>query len=166
MLKKRLLCITSLHLIFVPSQGSERSRSGSSLRSEEDLSQHHHTYQNLPQTLSPPPDPLYQISNHRTYQEVGVPQLYNSLRRKCHTTAGLVPSANISNGPLLLDAIGPGQRPAEERLGTVLVPNLKPKPFHTVHQASEFNYFEVSSTDHKVVFNSFHDKAYQTLRLM
>merc|ERR1711936_1263513 len=87
-----------------------------------------HTYQNLP----PPNDslltsphqanPLYQISNDQSYQEVGVPQLYNSLRRKYQ-----------GNTPTPF-------RPTER----VVVPNLKAKHPSAVKnyssQQQPFNY--------------------------
>ena len=85
-----------------------------------------------------PPDPIYQISNDQSYQEVGRPGLLNSLRNKYQgaggeTTLGLPPP--------------PPHRPhtLERERERVLVPNLKPKPADRLTDSQNL-YSEVSHT--------------------
>ena len=96
-----------------------------------------------------PPDPIYQISNDQSYQEVGRPGLLNSLRNKYQgaggeTTLGLPPP--------------PPHRPhtleRERERERVLVPNLKPKPADRLTDSQNL-YSEVSHTvtvNQKAVF--------------
>ena len=92
----------------------------------------------------PPPDPIYQISNDQSYQEVGRPQLLNSLRNKYQGATGTTATVGLPAPPA--DTVA-GAR------ARVLVPNLKPKPAAKLTESQNLYYSEVSeSQSEKVVF--------------